>query len=70
MIDDDAVADGDGVDVGADRARELLGADALGARLAQLGQGRDLEHPVGDLGLEAGEQAPGQRVALDGGERA
>ena len=25
----------------------------------------DLEHPVGDVGLEAGEQPPGERMALD-----
>ena len=48
---------------------DLLGPEALGARLAQLGQGRDLEHPVGDLGLEAGEQAAGERVVLDGVEQ-
>ena len=42
---------------------QLLGAQALGARLAQLGERRDLEHPLGDLGLEPGQQAPGQRVA-------
>ena len=39
--------------------------EPLGAGLAELGQRRDLEHPVGDLGLEAGEQPPGQRVAVD-----
>ena len=53
----------DGVDVGAHGAGELLGADALGARLAQLGKRGDLEHALGDVGLEAGEQPPGERVA-------
>ena len=48
---------------------ELLGAEPLGAGLAQLGQGGDLEDPVGDLGLEPGEQPPGQRVALDGADQ-
>ncbi len=42
---------------------DLLAAQPLGARLAQLGQGRDLEHPVGDVGLEAGQQPAGERVA-------
>ncbi len=41
---------------------QLLGAQPLGADLAQLGEGRDLEDPHGDLGLEAGQQALGQRV--------
>ena len=41
-------------------------AEALGDGLAQLGQGRDLEHAVGDVGLEAGEHPAGERVALDG----
>ena len=65
MMRHHAVGDAGRVDVGTDGAGDLLAAQALGARLAQLGQGGDLEHPGGDLGLEAGEQPPGQRVAVE-----
>jgi hypothetical protein len=62
---DHAVGDGGDVDVGADEAVELLGAQPLGARLAKLGQRGDLEDAGGDVGLEAAEHALGQRVVLD-----
>ena len=57
----------DRVDVGADGAGQLSGLDPLGGGLAELGQRGDLEHPVGDLGLEPGQHPAGERVALDRG---
>ena len=66
---DDAVGHGGRVDVGADRPRELVGGQPLGADLAQLGQRRDVEHSAGDLGLEAGEQAAGQGMPVDGADQ-
>ena len=49
---------------------ELLAADALGHGLAQVGEGGELEHPLGDLGLLAAEQPAGQRVGLHRARRA
>ncbi len=42
----------------------LPGAEQLGARLAELVERGHLEHADGDLGLEAGQEAAGQRMAL------
>ena len=57
------------VDVGSDVSRELLGADALAARLAQLLERRDREQPHREVRLEAGQDPPGQGVPVDRGEK-